>query len=239
MEATDVAQAIETLQAQGQEPSIGNIRKVLGHGSLRDITRHRKKLLPHVGRAPHMDNAPVAAPVAVPVAAPAAPPPPRHPMLAGRAELNRRRAQEVEDAQADRERYIQRMQPVVDAYILPRPPAPPPPAVAVPPPAPRWDAARPWLPQALAVLALAQRAERQTVRAVSFGTATAVDLAEAQTATRAAQQRVDALERSLAAAVRALPDYERAARGGTAEAQEELDRLLRDIARLDGPGAPA
>src|SRR5215216_1707582 len=55
MDEAAVAQAIETIEAQGKEPSIGNIRKVLGHGSLRDITKHRKKLLPHLGRAPQMD----------------------------------------------------------------------------------------------------------------------------------------------------------------------------------------
>ena len=55
MDEAAVAQAIETIEAQGKEPSTGNIRKVLGHGSLREITKHRKKLLPHLGRAPHMD----------------------------------------------------------------------------------------------------------------------------------------------------------------------------------------
>jgi hypothetical protein len=50
MEQAAVAQAIETLQAQGKEPSIGNIRRQIGHGSLRDLTRHRRALLPHLGR---------------------------------------------------------------------------------------------------------------------------------------------------------------------------------------------
>ena len=48
MDEADVVQAIETLQAQGKEPSIGNLRKVMGGGSLRDITKYRKKLLPHL-----------------------------------------------------------------------------------------------------------------------------------------------------------------------------------------------
>ena len=79
MDEATVAAAIATLQTQGKEPSIGNLRKVLGHRSVRDITKHRKQLLPHMGRARRMDTTPVAetpvppaqvhAPAGVPVAA--------------------------------------------------------------------------------------------------------------------------------------------------------------------------
>ena len=64
MDEAAVAQAIKTLQAQDKEPSIGNLRKVMGGGSLRDITKHRRKLLPDRGRVPIMDTAPVAEPPA-------------------------------------------------------------------------------------------------------------------------------------------------------------------------------
>jgi hypothetical protein len=46
MQQTDVAQAIATLQAQGKVASHGNIRRLLGYGSLRDIVRYRNELLP-------------------------------------------------------------------------------------------------------------------------------------------------------------------------------------------------
>jgi hypothetical protein len=75
MQEADVAQAIETLREQGKAPSIGNLRKVLEHGSLRDITRHRRTLLPHMGRG-RMDTTAVAD-----TPAPAAPPPPPVPLL--------------------------------------------------------------------------------------------------------------------------------------------------------------
>jgi hypothetical protein len=76
MQEVEVAQAIETLREQGKDPSIGNIRKTLGHGSLRDVTKHRRKLLPHVGRVRPMDTTlTVEAPV------PAAPPPTPVPLL--------------------------------------------------------------------------------------------------------------------------------------------------------------
>ena len=80
MQEADVAEAIETLQTQGKEPSIGNLRKVLGGGSLRDITKHRRTLLPQMGRGQNMNTASVAAlgppatPLDTPVAACASPP---------------------------------------------------------------------------------------------------------------------------------------------------------------------
>ena len=46
MEQSDVAAAMATLAREGREPSVGNIRKLLGRGSMRDITRLRKQLLP-------------------------------------------------------------------------------------------------------------------------------------------------------------------------------------------------
>jgi len=46
MHQGDVAQAIATLQAQGKVVSHGNIRRLLGYGSLRDIAMYRNKLLP-------------------------------------------------------------------------------------------------------------------------------------------------------------------------------------------------
>jgi Plasmid replication region DNA-binding N-term len=76
MHEADVAQAIETLQAEGKEPSIGNLRKVMGGGSLRDITKHRRKLLPHLGRVRPMDTT-----LTVEAPAPAAPPPTPVPLL--------------------------------------------------------------------------------------------------------------------------------------------------------------
>jgi hypothetical protein len=47
-----VAQAIATLQAQGKALSHGNIRRLLGYGSLRDIVRFRNELLPALDAVP-------------------------------------------------------------------------------------------------------------------------------------------------------------------------------------------
>jgi Plasmid replication region DNA-binding N-term len=71
MDEADVAQAIATLREQGKEPSIGNLRKVIGGGSLRDITRHRRALLPQMGRVRIMTTTAVADTPAPAVPAPA------------------------------------------------------------------------------------------------------------------------------------------------------------------------
>ena len=64
MDEATVAAAIVTLQTQGKECSIGNIHKAIGQGSLRDVVKYRKKLLPQMGRVQIMDTAPVAEPPA-------------------------------------------------------------------------------------------------------------------------------------------------------------------------------
>jgi len=45
MEQADVAQAIATLAAQGKAPSVQNLRRAVGYGSLRDIIKHRNACL--------------------------------------------------------------------------------------------------------------------------------------------------------------------------------------------------
>jgi hypothetical protein len=52
MHQADVAQAIATLQVQGKALSHGNIRRLLGYGSLRDIVQYRNELLPALDAAP-------------------------------------------------------------------------------------------------------------------------------------------------------------------------------------------
>jgi hypothetical protein len=74
MEEADVAEAIATLESQGKTPSIGNLHKLIGHGSLRDITKHRKKLRPYMGRTRHMDKAQTAIAPAAPTAVVEPPP---------------------------------------------------------------------------------------------------------------------------------------------------------------------
>jgi hypothetical protein len=56
MEQADVAHAIARLEAQGKQPSIQNIRKTLGRGSLRDITKYRTALLPPEREEASMDT---------------------------------------------------------------------------------------------------------------------------------------------------------------------------------------
>jgi len=88
MDEAHVVAAIATLSREGKTPSIGNLRKALGGGSFRDITRLRKKLLP-----PQREEAPMETPVAAPAPAPvaASPPPPPVPLLA-QAELEHQAA---------------------------------------------------------------------------------------------------------------------------------------------------
>ena len=45
MTAADMAQAIATLQAQGKAPSVQNLRRTLGFGSLRDIIKYRNQIM--------------------------------------------------------------------------------------------------------------------------------------------------------------------------------------------------
>ena len=58
MQQTDVAQAIATLQAQGKVVSHGNIRRLLGYGSLRDIVMYRNRLLPACDTTPAEPDSP-------------------------------------------------------------------------------------------------------------------------------------------------------------------------------------
>jgi hypothetical protein len=45
MDQAAVQAAMDTLQSQGKSLSAGNLRKVLGYGSLRDILKYRNALL--------------------------------------------------------------------------------------------------------------------------------------------------------------------------------------------------
>jgi hypothetical protein len=51
MDQAAVQAAMHTLRSQGKSLSAGNIRKVLGYGSLRDILKHREALVVSQGEA--------------------------------------------------------------------------------------------------------------------------------------------------------------------------------------------
>jgi hypothetical protein len=51
MDQAAVKAAMDTLRSQGKSLSAGNIRTVLGYGSLRDILKHREALVVSQGEA--------------------------------------------------------------------------------------------------------------------------------------------------------------------------------------------
>src|SRR5712664_1238143 len=101
MEKEAVAQAMARLQERGQTPSVGHIRRVLGYGSPRDISKYQKELL-REEPVPPREEAPLVCPVietsegVPPASAPIPEPPP--PTLLDQADLCLRDAIASENA---------------------------------------------------------------------------------------------------------------------------------------------